>query len=78
MFWQYVKEFLSYVGHKLRAYAEDALEDEVEVEGEADVEEVAATEEEEEVKTTTSPDADTAILFVKPAPTGNTQMGKNY
>jgi Translocon-associated protein (TRAP), alpha subunit len=58
---------------------EDPLEDEGEadVEGEADIEEVATTEEEEEEpKTTASPDADTTILFVKPLPTGASQLGK--
>lgn len=61
----------------MMAYAEeDPIEDEAEVEGEAEMEEVVGTEEEEEeVKTTASPDADTSIFFVKPEPTGNTQMG---
>jgi translocon-associated protein subunit alpha len=60
-------------GHKAVAYAEeDPLEDEVEVEGEADIEEVASTdEEEEEEKTTASPDADTTLLFVKPIATAS-------
>lgn len=61
----------------MMSYAEeDPLEeDEVEVEGEADVEEITTTdEEEEEEKTTASPDADTTLLFVKPiAPAG--QLG---
>lgn len=58
------------------AYAEeDALEDEVEVEGELDVEETAGSEEDEELKSTASPDADTTILFVKPVSTGASQMG---
>ncbi|RZC42537.1 translocon-associated protein subunit alpha [Asbolus verrucosus] len=60
-------------GHKITAYAEeDPLEDEVEVEGEADVEEVTSTdEEEEEEKTTASPDADTTLLFVRPIATAS-------
>lgn len=61
------------------AYAEDELEDElVDVEGEVDegTDDVAITEEDdEEVKTTTSPDADTTILFIKPITTGSSQMG---
>lgn len=54
------------------SYAEeDPLEDEAEVEGESDMEEVGVTDdEEEETKTTASPDADTTILFVKPVSTG--------
>jgi hypothetical protein len=67
---------LNCTGHKAVAYAEeDPLEDEVEVEGEADIEEVASTdEEEEEEKTTASPDADTTLLFVKPIATAS-QLG---
>lgn len=63
---------MDFSGHRMLSYAEeDPLEDEAEVEGENDMEEVVATEdEEEEPKTTASPDADTTILFVKPAPTG--------
>lgn len=65
------------VGHKMMSYAEeDPLEeDDVEVEGEADVEEVTTTdEEEEEDKTTASPDADTTLLFVRPIATAG-QLG---
>ncbi|XP_044269087.1 translocon-associated protein subunit alpha [Tribolium madens] len=62
-------------GHKMVAHAEeDPLEDEVEVEGEADVEEVAPTDEEDEEdkeKTTASPDADTTLLFVRPIATAS-------
>ncbi|KAJ3663032.1 hypothetical protein Zmor_007343 [Zophobas morio] len=60
-------------GHKITAYAEeDPLEDEVEIEGEGDVEEVASTdEEEEEERTTASPDADTTLLFVRPIATAS-------
>lgn len=57
------------------SYAEeDPLEDEIEVEGEGDVEEVAGVEEEEEVTSTASPYADTTLLFVKPETTGATQL----
>jgi len=63
-------------GTRFMAYAEEDLtedEGEAEVEGEADLEDVATTEEEEEeVKTTASPDADTTLLFVKPVVTGLT------
>ena len=64
------------LGHKITAYAEeDPLEDEVEIEGEGDVEEVASTdEEEEEERTTASPDADTTLLFVRPIATAS-QLG---
>lgn len=60
------------------AYAEeDPLEDEVEVEGESDVEEVSAGEEQQdEYKSNASPLAETTILFVKPVATGAT-LGKN-
>ena len=56
------------VGHRMMSYAEeDPLEDEVEVEGENDIEPVGDTEEEdEEVKLKGAPDADTTLLFVKP------------
>lgn len=66
-----------FVGNRLLSYAEeDPLEDEAEVEGESDIEEVGVTEEEEdeEAKTTASPDADTTILFVKPVSSG-TSLG---
>ncbi|XP_044767159.1 translocon-associated protein subunit alpha [Coccinella septempunctata] len=55
-------------GNKMMSYAEeDPTEDEADVEGEADIEEVAGTEEEdEEEEQTTSPDAETSLLFVKP------------
>lgn len=64
---------MEFSGHKMLSYAdEDPLEDEAEVEGESDIEEVGVGEdEEEEVKTTASPNADTTILFVKPASTGS-------
>lgn len=58
------------------AYAEDSTEDEADVEGEADVEEVGATEEEDELKTTASPNAHTTLLFVRPIASGASQMGK--
>lgn len=60
-------------GHKMLAHAEDPLEDEAEVEGEAEVEEVMGGDEpeEEEEKTTASPDADTTLLFVKPIATAS-------
>ncbi|KAL3285287.1 hypothetical protein HHI36_019397 [Cryptolaemus montrouzieri] len=63
-------------GNKMMSYAEeDATEDEADVEGEADIEEVAATEEEEEEEqTTTSPDAETSLLFVKPVSIGGSQL----
>lgn len=59
------------------ACAEDELEDElVDVEGENDADDVAVTDEDEdEAKTTTSPDADTTILFTKPIIVGSSQMG---
>lgn len=54
---------------------EDPLEDEVEVEGEVDVEEVTnPDEEDEETKSTASPDADTTLLFVRPIATAS-QLG---
>lgn len=56
------------------SYAEeDPLEDEAEVEGESDIEEVGGTEEDEdeETKSKASPDADTTILFVKPISSGS-------
>lgn len=64
---------MGFSGHKMMAYAEeDPLEDEAEVEGENDVEDVGVTdEEEEEQKNPASPNADTTILFVKPVSTGN-------
>lgn len=64
---------MDFSGHKMLSYAEeDPLEDEAEVEGESDMEEVGvADEDEEELKTLASPNADTTILFVKPAPTGS-------
>lgn len=60
------------------SYAEeDPLEDEADVEGESEVEEVANTdEEEEEDKTTASPDADTSLLFVRPVSSGASQLGR--
>lgn len=63
-------------GHKFMACAEDELEDElVDVEGENDADDVAVTDEDEdEAKTTTSPDADTTILFTKPIIVGSSQM----
>lgn len=65
-------------GHKMMSYAEeDPLEDEAEVEGEneVEIEDVrTTTEEEDESTTTASPDADTTLLFVKPIPTGASQM----
>ncbi|KAF5303350.1 hypothetical protein FQR65_LT08263 [Abscondita terminalis] len=67
-------------GNKYMAYAEEDLtedEGEAEVEGEGDSDDLAATdtdEEEDEVKTTASPDADTALLFVKPVVSGSTQL----
>ncbi|XP_056635881.1 translocon-associated protein subunit alpha [Diorhabda carinulata] len=62
---------------KIVSYAEEdpIEEDEVEVEGEADVEEVGATEEyEDDTKSLSSPYADTTLLFVKPELTGASQM----
>lgn len=69
--------FKFFKGNRMVVFAEeDPLEDEAEVEGEAEVEEVAGTEEEDdEVKTTSSPDADTTILFVKPTSQGAGQLG---
>ncbi|KAK9881390.1 hypothetical protein WA026_016280 [Henosepilachna vigintioctopunctata] len=64
-------------GNKMLSFAdEDPTEDEADVEGEADIEEVAATEEEEEEEdqTTTSPDAETHLLFVKPVHGGGSQF----
>ncbi|CAG9857141.1 unnamed protein product [Phyllotreta striolata] len=60
---------------KLVTYAEeDALEDEVEIEGEGDVEEQANSEDEEDTASTTSPYADTTLLFVRPTLTGSSQL----
>lgn len=53
-----------------------AQEDEAEVEGEVDVEEVGGLEEEDEVKSTSSPHAHTTLLFVRPVSSGASQMGK--
>lgn len=65
-----------FLGNKLVAYAEDdILEDEADVEGEVDVDEVSVTEEEEEQKSTASPDADTTVLFVKPTSLGTSPIG---
>jgi len=64
-------------GNRLMSYAEeDPLEDEADVEGEADIEEVGGQtdEEDEEEKTTASPDADTTLLFVKPLQVAASQM----
>lgn len=58
------------------AYAEDILEDEADVEGEADVEEVGIVDEEDESTTTSSPNAYTSLLFVRPVSSGASQMGK--
>lgn len=57
---------------------EDEAEAEVEGEGEAEVEEVGGIEEEEDDSKTSSPDADTTLLFVKPVSTGASQMGMNF
>lgn len=64
---------MDFSGHKMLSYAEeDPLEDEAEVEGENDIEEVAAVEDEdEEAKTLASPNAQTNIVFVKPVYTGS-------
>ncbi|KAJ8979764.1 hypothetical protein NQ317_015241 [Molorchus minor] len=66
-------------GNKMLSYGEeDPLEDEAEVEGESDEAEIevsGADEDEEEVTNTASPDADTTLLFVKPVPTGASQLG---
>lgn len=59
-------------------YAEDSIEDEADVEGEVDVEEVGGLEEEEEVKTSSSPHAQTTLLFVRPVTSGASQMGNNH
>ncbi|XP_018336125.1 translocon-associated protein subunit alpha [Agrilus planipennis] len=65
-------------GQKVFAYAqEDPLEEEAEVEGENDIEDVATAGEEyeeEESQSTASPDADTALLFVRPLQTPGVQM----
>lgn len=58
------------------AYAEDSIEDEADVEGEVDVEEVGGIEEEDETKTTSSPNAHTTLLFVRPVASTASQMGK--
>ncbi|CAH1180532.1 unnamed protein product [Phaedon cochleariae] len=59
-------------GNKLMAYAEeDPLEDEAEVEGEAEIEEVGGTEEEEDEGSLASPNADTTLLFVRPVSTAS-------
>lgn len=62
------------LGHA--ASEEDPIDDEADVEGDGDVEDVVATEEEEEDegKSTASPDADTTLLFVKPIVTGASQI----
>lgn len=57
------------------SYAEDSIEDEAEVEGEADVEEIGGLEEEDEVKTTSSPHVHTTLLFVRPVSSSASQMG---
>lgn len=62
---------------KMVSFAEEdpIEEDEVEVEGEADIEEVGATEEyEDDSKSLSSPYADTTLLFVKPEPTRASQF----
>lgn len=61
--------------YKMVAYAEDATEDEADVEGEVDVEEVGGVEEEEDTKTTSSPHAHTTLLFVRPVASSASQMG---
>ncbi|XP_023028088.2 signal sequence receptor subunit 1 l(1)G0320 [Leptinotarsa decemlineata] len=64
-------------GKRVFSYAEeDPLEDEIDVEGEAEVEEVGGVEEEDEDdgKTLSSPDVDTTLLFVRPIPTGASQF----
>ncbi|KAJ8936419.1 hypothetical protein NQ318_014857 [Aromia moschata] len=68
-------------GNSLLAYGEeDPLEDEAEVEGESDAEaevEVSGVDEEDdEITTTSSPDADTTLLFVKPVSTGASQLAQ--
>lgn len=64
----------------MMSYAEeDPTEDEAEVEGETEVEveEVGGSDEdEEEATTTSSPYADTTLLFVRPVSTGASQMGE--
>lgn len=64
---------MDFSGHKMMSYAEeDPLEDEAEVEGESDIEEVGGAEDEDEdLKSLASPNADTTILFVKPTLTGS-------
>lgn len=59
------------------AYGEDLVEDEADVEAEADVEDVGVLDEDDEVKTT-SPLAYTTLLFVQPVASGALQMGKIY
>lgn len=62
------------------AYAEDSIEDEAEVEGEADadVEEVGGIEEEDENKTTSSPHVHTTLLFVRPVSSSASRMGNTW
>lgn len=63
---------MGFSGSKMLSYAEeDPLEDEAEVEGENDMEEIGGSEDQVvEPKSTASPNADTKILFVKPTSTG--------
>ncbi|KAJ8922413.1 hypothetical protein NQ315_004359 [Exocentrus adspersus] len=66
-------------GRKMMSYAEeDPLEDEVEVEGENEAEVIegvgSVPDGEDEETTTSSPDADTTLLFVRPVSTGASQM----
>lgn len=54
------------------------MEDEADVEGEVDVEEVGVPEEEDDESKTSSPHAYTSLLFVRPIASGASQMGKFY
>ncbi|CAH0547001.1 unnamed protein product [Brassicogethes aeneus] len=61
-------------GNRMLSYAEDSLEDEIDVEGEAEVEVGGTEDDDDDVKTTASPDADTTLLFVKPIQSGASQL----
>jgi len=62
-------------GNKMMSHAEDLTEDEADVEGEVDIEELAGTEEDgEEDQMTTSPTAETSLLFVKPNAVPGSQL----
>ncbi|XP_017785609.1 PREDICTED: translocon-associated protein subunit alpha [Nicrophorus vespilloides] len=62
-------------GNRMLSYAEeDPLEDEADVEGEADIEVGGTEEDDDDAKTLASPDAETNLLFVKPIVAGGSQM----